>query len=48
MSGAVGATIHLATGFVAVTDDAAATVSAFWGHDMDGALEAIEVMRDSV
>ena len=46
--GAVGATIHFAAGFVAVADDAAAAMRALGREHMDGAFEAIEVMRNAV
>src|SRR5688572_10990910 len=44
----MGAAIHLAAGFMAVTDNSAAAVNAFRRHHMNGALEAIEIMRDAV
>jgi hypothetical protein len=46
--GAMSAAIHLATGFVAVTDDAATTMSALRREHMDGALKAIEIMGDAI
>ena len=46
--GAVSAAEHRAAGFVAVANDAAATVFATRGEGMDGAFEAIKIMRDAV
>lgn len=45
---AMRAAIERAPGFDAVTDDAAAAVAAFRRECVDGALEAIEVVRNAV
>ena len=44
--GAVGATVKTATGLDAVPDDFASTMLALGGQRVDGAFEAIEIMRD--
>ena len=44
----MGATIHLAAGFMAVPDDTAAAMCAFRRHHVDRTFEAIEVVRNPV
>ena len=48
MCGAMGATVHLAAGFVSMANDAATAMRALRRHDMDGTFEAIEVMGNAV
>ncbi len=44
----MGAAIHDASSFMAVADNSAAAMLATWGESVDGALETIKVMGDSV
>ena len=48
MLGAMSAAIHLAAGFMAMTDDATAAMSAFRSQRVNGALEAVKVMRNPI
>jgi len=48
MGRAMGAAIHLAAGFVAVSDDAAPAMRALGRKHMDGALKAVKIMRNAI
>src|SRR5688572_26470699 len=45
---AVGAAVHNAARLVTMADDPAAAMTAFGRKSMDGAFEAIEIVRDAV
>ena len=48
MLGAMSAAIHLAAGFMTMTYDATAAMSAFRSQRVNGALEAVKVMRNPI